>query len=144
QTDPNSGKFEREVLRRLMERGFNVIPQYRAGAYKIDLVVSSPTGRLAVECDGDRYHDMNNLKEDMERQAILERLGWKFVRIRGSIFFRDSDRAMKPVFDKLSELGISPQAPSNSSSDINNSDLIDRVVRRSQKILQTWHNVKEH
>jgi len=59
-----------------------------------------------VECDGDRYHTLENLAEDMSRQAILERIGWRFVRIRGSEFFRDSEGAMKPVFERLQALEI--------------------------------------
>ncbi|WP_406707183.1 hypothetical protein [Tunturiibacter gelidoferens] len=31
--------------------------------------------RLAVECDGDRFHTLETLQSDMERQAVLERLG---------------------------------------------------------------------
>ena len=42
----------------------------------------------------------------MARQAILERLGWTFTRIRGSAFFRDEEQAMRPVFERLDELGI--------------------------------------
>jgi len=66
--------------------------------------------RLAVECDGDRYHPMEKLAEDMDRQAILERLGWQFVRIRGSAFYRDKELSMRPVFARLAELEIPPEA----------------------------------
>ena len=64
--------------------------------------------RLAVECDGDRYRSPESLAEDTARQAVLERLGWQFVRIRGSAFYRDPDAAFRRVFDRLSELGIEP------------------------------------
>ena len=44
---------------------------------RIDLVVEGAGKRLAIECDGDpsQWVDVNKLPEDMERQAILERLG---------------------------------------------------------------------
>lgn len=42
---------------------------------------------------------------------MLERLGWTFVRIRGSVFYRDPDTAMIPVFNKLRELEIEPLGP---------------------------------
>lgn len=44
----------------------------------------------------------------MRRQHILEQLGWAFVRIRGSEFFRNADRAMGPAFDKRAEFNILP------------------------------------
>ena len=102
--------FEREVLKRLTDAGYRVRSQWEVGYFRIDMVVEGAGKRLAVECDGDRYHPMEKLAEDMERQSILERLGWQFVRIRGSAFFRDPELAMRPVFNRLGELGIPPEA----------------------------------
>ncbi|MGI9861921.1 DUF559 domain-containing protein [Moorella naiadis] len=90
-------EFEREVMRRLVNCGYRVQAQWPVGYYRIDLVVKGKGRRLAIECDGDRYHPLEKLEEDMARQAILERLGWRFVRIRGSHFFRDPDGAMQVV-----------------------------------------------
>jgi hypothetical protein len=73
--------------------------------------------RLAVECDGDRYRSLESLSEDTARQSILERLGWQFVRIRGSAFYRDPDMALRRVFDKLDELGITPTRSAEASED---------------------------
>lgn len=102
--------FEREVLKRLTDAGFKVKTQWQVGYFRIDMVVEGGGKRLAVECDGDRYHPMEKLEEDMDRQAILERLGWQFVRIRGSAFYRDAELSMRPVFTRLAELEISPDA----------------------------------
>ena len=100
-------EFEKLVLQRLISAGYRVRPQWRVGGYRIDLVVFDNNGRLAVECDGHRWHhSKEQLESDFQRQALLERLGWVFVRIPGSLFFRDPDRAMKPVFDRLTLLGI--------------------------------------
>ena len=79
--------FERDVLKGLLVAGYKVTPQWKVGSRRIDLVVEGNGRRLAVECDGDRYHPLEKLGEDMERQAVLERLGWIFVRIRGSSSF---------------------------------------------------------
>ena len=83
--------------------------------------------RLAVECDGDRYHPIEKLAEDMNRQAILERLGWKFARIRGSAFYRNPDQAMESVFTRLDELAILPNTSSVSGSGKNDTTLIDEL-----------------
>ena len=100
--------FEREVLKYLTGAGFRVRTQWKVGYYRIDMVVEGGGRRLAVECDGDRYHPIERLSEDMERQSVLERLGWKFERIRGSAFYRNPELAMRPVFEKLRELEITP------------------------------------
>jgi hypothetical protein len=76
----------------------------------------------------------------MARQAILERLGWTFARIRGSAFFRDPEAAMKPVFARLQSLGIAPlgSADGLAASEENHSDLTRRVIARAEAI-QTEH-----
>jgi hypothetical protein len=98
---------------------------------------------LAIECDGDRYHPIEKLGEDMERQAILERLGWRFARIRGSEFFQDPECAMKPVFARLEALDIPPvgaeSEPVQRSSVT--TDLVDRVVRRAQELRGLWQQI---
>lgn len=137
--DPNSKVFEGAVLRRLMERSYYVLPQFHVGAYRIDLVVTGGGKRLAVECDGERWHGLDKLQEGMERQALLERLGWRFVRVRGSIFFRDPDRAMAEVFRRLEELGIPPELPSaGPAAQPPANELRERVIRRAQELRQQW------
>lgn len=132
-------EFERLVLRRLTSEGYRVTPQWKVGHYRIDMIVEGAGKRLAVECDGDRYHPMEKLDEDMARQAILERLGWTFVRIRGSEFFRDPDRAMKPVFERLQALEIPPEATSvGSPQSPDSGELKERVIRRAAELRRIW------
>ena len=50
-------EFERDVFRRITDKGFHVRTQVGVGdttnhRYRIDLVVEGMQGRLAVECDG--------------------------------------------------------------------------------------------
>jgi very-short-patch-repair endonuclease len=139
QVDPRSREFEGRVLRRLMEANFRVLPQYKVGSYRIDLVVVGSGKRLAVECDGERYHGPDKLQDDMARQAILERLGWQFVRVRGSIFFRDEERAMRPVFQRLDELGIPAELGSEPEQASSTSDPVtQRVIRRAEELRTQW------
>jgi very-short-patch-repair endonuclease len=105
--------FERDVLRRLVGGGYRPVPQFRIGGYRIDFVLAAPDGRrLAVECDGDSYHGPEQWESDMRRQAVLERVGnCVFVRIRGSIFAREPEAAMRPVWQRIEELAIPPWNP---------------------------------
>jgi very-short-patch-repair endonuclease len=131
--------FERYVLEGLVRAGYRAIPQWPVGNYRIDLVVEGGGKRMAVECDGDRYHPPEKLAEDMERQAILERLGWRFVRIRGSVFFRDRERTMQGVFHKLAEGGISPEGieiPPVTEEDA----LVSTLRRRASELRAAWQD----
>lgn len=110
--------FELRVLKRLASAGYRVRAQYPVGYYRIDLVVTGGGKKLAIECDGDRYHTAENLVADMQRQAILERLGWTFERIRGSAFFRNEDAALAPVFAALERMNIPKELAEPSPTDI--------------------------
>jgi very-short-patch-repair endonuclease len=137
QEERTESEFERLVLERLLNAGFRVTPQWAVGHYRIDLVVEGSGRRLAVECDGDRFHPVEKVAEDMARQAVLERLGWRFVRIRGSQFFRDPDGAMKPVSETLRDVGIEPEGHDEAVvPPPPGGELVERVKRRAADILQ--------
>lgn len=113
QTQQFDSEFERKVYQRITDKGFHVRSQVQVGdptnhRYRIDLVVEGMQGRLAVECDGDKWHGPDRYESDMARQRDLERAGWKFARIRGGDFYRDPERAMEPIWKELHRLGILP------------------------------------
>lgn len=140
QVDQRSKEFEGRVLRRLMEANYNVLPQYPAGAKRIDLVVVGNGRRLAIECDGEQFHGPEQLQADMDREAVLIRLGWTFKRIRGSLFFRDEERALEPVFRCLQEMSIAPELTTGTSSSApSQADSVDQVIRRAQELRASWH-----
>lgn len=98
-------KFERDVLKQMLARGYDVTPQHRVGRYRIDFVVNVANGeKLAVECDGDTFHGPDKWDEDVRRQRVLERLGWSFWRIRASKYYLDPEQAMRPLWARLEEM----------------------------------------
>ena len=105
--DACESQFERDVLHRIVARGYRkVFVQYNVGRYRIDIVVEGPHSRLAVECDGDRWHGPDVWHHDRARQQVLERAGWTFERIRGSAFYREPDSALAPLWARLADLAI--------------------------------------
>ncbi len=136
--------FEREVMKRLAAAGYRVTPHWRIGTFRIDLVVEGDGKRLAIECDGDRYQPLEKLPEDMDRQSVLERMGWIFTRIRSSEFLRNPPRAMKPVFEKLQMLEIPPAGDTRGvdPADLTSHEVIDRVIRRAEELRKSWLKAK--
>jgi len=136
--------FEKQVIEHLIRQRYRVCPQWAVGAYSIDLVIEGGGRRLAVECDGDRFHPIDKIPEDMARQAILERLGWTFHRIRGSEFFRDPETTMQRLFNRLQEMGIPPELEIVSVGDRADSEAsaketsADRVIRRAAELRAEW------
>jgi very-short-patch-repair endonuclease len=136
--------FEKQVASGLVRAGYSVVPQWRVGHYRIDLVVGGNGKRVAIECDGDRFHPLERLPDDMARQAVLERLGWTFIRIRGSRFFRDPDTVMASLLADIHAFGIEPTAPGPplEESAAQSHELIDRVIRRAKEIRGEWRDAR--
>ena len=101
--------FERDVCGELMEAGYRVRAQVKAGPFRIDLVVEGENDRrLAIELDGDRWHGPDAWERDMRRQASLERAGWTFWRVFGSQWIANREHHWNDLVDTLGRLGIGP------------------------------------
>ena len=131
-------QFEKDVIRDLMAEGFRVTSQVEVGYYRIDMVVDDGRNRVAVECDGDRYHPLEKLPEDMARQAILERLGWRFIRIRGTQYFRDREGTIQDVVSNLERRGIERRSAIETQDPAESSELRERVIRRAYELVREW------
>src|SRR3989338_6413520 len=102
-------EFEIAIAAHIIDRGYEVVPQFEVAGYKIDLVIQGQNARLAVECDGDQYHNrIDQWDADIERQNILERAGWNFWRVSGSAFYRHQEKALDSLWEKLDEMKIYP------------------------------------
>ena len=106
---PFESLFEQRVFLAIRRRGYHVIPQFHAGRRRIDLVVSGSAGRLAVECDGRIAHSTpQQVRDDMDRERELRRVGWEFWRVRESQFWFDPESALAPLWRELERRGIVP------------------------------------
>ena len=101
--------FELDMFDALVQSGFRIEPQVKCGAYRIDFVVEGREGRrLAIECDGDRFHGPGQWADDMARQRVLERAGWTFWRCFASNFTLRRDVVLNDLLQTLDGLGIEP------------------------------------
>jgi very-short-patch-repair endonuclease len=105
QPEPFESWFEVDVYNDILNHNFDkVIPQYEVaqGKFRIDLVVILSNGiKIAVECDGDKYHGSEQFQNDMMRQKVLERCGWQFVRVRGAEYYSNRISALEPLWELL-------------------------------------------
>jgi very-short-patch-repair endonuclease len=101
--------FERKMFDALASRNYRVRPQVVVGAYRIDLVVEGANDRrLAIECDGDRFHGPEKWADDMRRQRVLERAGWTFWRCFASTFSLHRDECLADLIETLTRQGVEP------------------------------------
>ena len=86
--------FEREVLKELQRKNYNVEPQIGACGYRIDLGIldNEIKGRFicGIECDGVSYHSSQTARDrDRLRQQVLEGRGWDIHRVWSTDWFKD-------------------------------------------------------
>ncbi|GAA0742219.1 AAA domain-containing protein [Clostridium oceanicum] len=131
-------EFEKEVMRYLIDKGYKIVPQWQVGSYRIDMVAICNDKKIAIECDGEKWHGEEKIEEDMIRQSILERLGWRFIRIRGSEFYKDKIETMKVVYNKLEKMGIYQSCCKLGVENNNSDSLINRVKSTAAVIKNEW------
>lgn len=101
--------FEKQVYSALVGKGFRVIPQVKAGSFRIDMVVEGERdARLAIECDGDEFHGPDRWAADMNRQRVLERAGWTFWRCFASTWSLRKEEVIEELLQRLGAMGIEP------------------------------------
>lgn len=134
--------FEEAVAKALVARGYHIRQQWEVGAYRLDIVVICEKRKIALECDGERYHSSEaQIRADMERQTILERIGWQFIRVRGSEFFSDEEKAMEHICEELEKHGIYPEQMEEEENreekrEETKPELLSRVKKRAAEILE--------
>lgn len=100
--------FEDAVKAMLEQRGWSVRPQIGVSGYRIDLGVVHPDHPgdflAGIECDGAMYHSALTARDrDKVRQAVLEDLGWRILRIWSTDFWIDARGAMEKIHARLRE-----------------------------------------
>ncbi len=143
--------FEQQVAAALASRGLEVRRQVGCSGYRIDLALVDPKqpGRflLGIECDGATYHSSATARDrDRLRQAVLENLGWRIVRIWSTDWVRDSNRQLDRVVaayqdqqSRVQNAAASSQPPiaAHKVSKPASSDPVK--ITKSLNVEQTWY-----
>jgi very-short-patch-repair endonuclease len=114
QPEPFESWFEVDIYNDIVTNNYSVIPQYEVakGRYRIDLVTLLSNGiKIAIECDGDKYHGAEQFTNDLMRQKVLERCGWQFFRVRGGEYYSNRKKALEPLWKLLRANDIQKEEP---------------------------------
>jgi very-short-patch-repair endonuclease len=109
--------FEMAVAEGLRRCGWDVRTQIGVSRFRIDLGIVHPDspGRFlaGVECDGATYHSSPSARDrDRVRHAILERLGWRLLRVWSTDWFIDPRERLQVLDDALKALLAADRAES--------------------------------
>lgn len=105
--------FEASVCEALRKAGWEVHAQVGCAGFAIDLAVvdSRASGRYlaGIECDGATYHSSATARDrDRLRQEVLERLGWKILRIWSTDWFVRPKQSLAKILEDLNKLRKEP------------------------------------
>lgn len=122
--------FERVVSEALEHHGFSVECRVGVANYFIDLAVRHPQNAeiylLAIECDGPTYHAARAARDrDKYRQAVLEGLGWRVVRIWSADWCANPEletlKLLEQLRQRLAEIGtqtsVTPESEPSKDSE---------------------------
>jgi very-short-patch-repair endonuclease len=97
-------QFEVDLLAALSAAGVKVTAQYPTCGYLVDCVAELDGSRVAIECDGEVWHldEHGQLKgEDVARQEVLERAGWRVIRVPYRSWREDSQGQVNRILESL-------------------------------------------
>ncbi|MDA0265320.1 MAG: AAA domain-containing protein [Chloroflexi bacterium] len=140
-TKPAMNPFERDVYDYLSAAGIPLIPQFGQSGYWIDFAAMHPERKsepvLAIESDGAQYHSGRSARDrDRIRQQHLENLGWEFLRIWSTNWFRfrekeiarclEAFRAAVLKIDSRSSDAVADSEPVGPKGSVSNRDIPSR------------------
>jgi very-short-patch-repair endonuclease len=123
QPEPFDSWFEVDVYNDIVNKGFNVKPQYDVvrGKYRLDMVAFMPDGvKFAIECDGDQWHGADRYLDDLHRQKVLERCGWQFYRIRGGEYYSNREKSLQLLWEMFEKHNSAKPIKVNVDSELKN------------------------
>ncbi|HSS01830.1 MAG TPA: AAA domain-containing protein [Kofleriaceae bacterium] len=142
-------ELQGELCRILEAEGYRVVPRYTVGGHAIDVVVhGAGNARVGILCDGGRALPDQDIHGVLEHQMILERLGWKLIRIRASEYFRDPKKELERLRRRLGARGIKPleadrrngrKAKAKDKPEPTGPSLHERVIQRAESIRSRWN-----
>lgn len=91
---PDASPIEVRLLQAFWDAGLEPVQQYPITAYIVDFAF--PRARLAVEADGDAYHQDSD--RERHRDETIRRAGWHIVHFTGSAIYNDAASCVRDVY----------------------------------------------
>lgn len=95
--------FEQEMKTLLEGRGFKVRSHSPSGACLTGLVIEGEQREVRLVCESEKYQEGTALEEEINRLAVLERIGWEMVYVSASRFYQNPEVALNQLVDEIQE-----------------------------------------
>ncbi|MBR6071641.1 MAG: hypothetical protein IKP77_02265, partial [Acholeplasmatales bacterium] len=133
--EENYSLFEDDIYAFLKENGFDVEKGIGYSKYRIDLGLKNSKNDfvLAIECDGDTYHNNKSARDrDRLRESILESMCWKYYRIWSIDWYKNNSVEKKKLLD-ICKLALGDNFTNTNEND-KNIDISDYIESQNIKV----------
>ena len=101
-------ELELAVMEALKQAGFQCEPKVGAMGFFIDIGIVDPNDEgsfvVGIECDGATYHTSQSARDrDRLRQEVLENMGWTMERVWSTDWFRDPERELARLVERIND-----------------------------------------
>ncbi len=97
--------FSHAIYDYLLEEGYEGVYKLGYSQDKIDIALKKPNSRdfmYAIECDGETYYkSLMSSDRYRLRESVLERRGFKYIRVYSTLWYRDQNLCKKLIIEKL-------------------------------------------
>ena len=139
--DKQPTSLELTVTRSLQEKGYEIRQNIMVGSLNIPVAAQSGNKRVIIACDGEHWVD--SIKEAASlryNQAVLERLGWTFLRVRGSQWYLHPEESLQKLEKQLQDCGIMPGTPERGEgAAADRQELAIYIRQRAEQLVGKWH-----
>ena len=138
--------LELAVGKALEQAGFEIHRDWQTGSGQLGLVVSGSGRLVAIDCQGEHWYAGNEeVVEEQRQQAVLMRMGWNFLRVRGSEWYMAPDKVMARLQGFLQAMGIEPRGTGETGDKTRSlrAALLDRVATRAEELMEEWQQTDQ-
>ncbi|SHK48467.1 AAA domain-containing protein [Selenomonas ruminantium] len=137
--DKQPASLELTVVRSLQAEGYEIRQNMAVGSLVVPVAAQYGEKRVIIACDGEHWVDSLKEAADLRySQAVLERMGWNFVRVRGSQWYLDPEASLAQLKAELQALGIVPgQAPDEEQAE--GQEIVTYLQQRAAQLVTGWH-----
>lgn len=134
-------KFVEEISENLRSNGYNIQNYFEVGAYTVEIAVTSNGRTVFIECDGEHLKTKFEIRDNIEKQIVLERLGWKFIRVRSSEYYLNPNKTMQNIYKELRSYNIVSEKSNISITNTSTSyELFKKVKIYAMQMLEEWES----
>lgn len=99
-------EFDAHIKVLLESNGYKVTAHTPSGEPLTGLIVEKNGCKVRLVCDSEKWQEEMELDEEISKQAVLQRIGWQFMYLSATAFYKDEAVQIKKLLEELEKRGL--------------------------------------